>query len=134
MPMAIVSWKNPITGNWTVGNDWSNGTGPGPNDDAVIATAGNYTVSITTSIDVNSITISDAGATLFVNDPNNTVTVAAGLTNSGALDVDTSSGEGGSSLGIGGTLTNLGTTTIGVSNLSASTTVSAQSLANTGTL
>jgi hypothetical protein len=33
--MATVRWVG-FSGNWTNGSDWSNGTGPEPNDDAVL--------------------------------------------------------------------------------------------------
>ena len=57
------------------------------------------------------------------------------FTNYGTLDVDgIYGGDGGSTLDITGALTNKGTINIGTTGLSASTTVSAGSLSNTGSL
>ncbi|HTT78335.1 MAG TPA: hypothetical protein VMF86_01520, partial [Stellaceae bacterium] len=128
--MATITWIDD-TGNWNTGADWSGGAVPGASDDATISNSGNYTISITTAIDVNSITIADTGATLFIAASGDTATVAAGLSNSGTLDVDTS-GDGGSTLSIGGTLSNTGVLQIGNGNLTAPTTVAAADVSNTG--
>jgi hypothetical protein len=60
------------------------------------------------------------------------VTTSAGLTNTGTLGLDQPSGAGGSSLTVGGVLTNSGFIQIGPSNntLAAATTVTATSLTN----
>ena len=73
-----------------------------------------------------SLTFIDAGAS----------SVAGGVTNSSRLLFDVSSENGGSSLTIGGTLTNEGLMQIGPSDgtLSAASTVLAGSIANTGTI
>jgi hypothetical protein len=118
-------------GNWTTGGDWSNGLGPGPSDDAEVDATGGYTVTINTPITVGSITVTDASATLFLNDPGQTVTIAGALTiSNGALLVDTSGGEGGTSLSIGGTFTNSNFVSIGNGGLGAATAVSAAALSN----
>jgi hypothetical protein len=59
-----------------------------------------------------------------------------GLNNSGTLDIDTGSGDGGSTVSIGGVLTNSGTIQIGPSDgsLSANITVTAGGLVNTGSI
>src|SRR5271166_4745571 len=63
------------------------------------------------------------------------VTLTGGLTNTGSVGIDnTSSGEGGSTVTLGGTLSNSGTFDIGISGLVAPTTVTATGLANTGTI
>ena len=133
--MATINW-NGGNGNWTTAIDWSTGAVPGASDDAVIAAAGGYTVAITSPITVGSIAINDGGATLAINDPGNTVSVNAAVTNGGLLFVDAfgGQGDGGSSLTIGGTLTNSNIVQIGVSDLTAATTVTAQALVNTGNI
>ena len=132
--MAVISWKSAVSGGWTLGSNWDSGTVPGIGDDATIGVAGIYTVALTASISVNSITISDTQATLQINNAGGTETVAAGFVNSGTLKVDSSSGQGGSSLTIGSTLSNSGVVTIGNVNLGAATTVTASGLVNTGTI
>jgi hypothetical protein len=110
--MATVNWIDG-NGNWTSGSDWSNGTGPGPTDDAVLAN-GFYIVSLTSDITVNSITISlgtlGEAPTLQIDNPGGIETIAAGLLNQGEVMVDAVNGEvGGTQVDIGGTLTNTGT-------------------------
>src|SRR5437764_9761340 len=69
---------------------------------------------------------------------NVTISTAAGvnLTNNGTFNIDTDSflGEGGSTVTVGGTLSNTTTLSIGNNNLSAPTTVTAAGLNNTGTV
>ena len=62
------------------------------------------------------------------------LTTTTGFLNNGAVSLDFYNQEGGSKLSLGGVLTNNGTVTIGNSALSASTTVSATGLANSGQL
>ena len=146
--MAIINW-NGGNGNWSTAVDWSTDTVPGSSDAAVIAASGGYTVSITASISVGSIAINDTGATLADLGSGVTVSVAAtltnagqlqllsgaaltttgGLTNSGSLLLD-NGGSGGSSLAIGGTLTNSNFMQVGNNNLAS--TATAQGLNNTG--
>src|SRR5271169_3353074 len=118
--MATVSWKSGVSGNWnTDPSDWSTGSAPAAGDDAIIAASGGYTVSITGQINpVASITLSDTSATLAIADPGGTETVTGGLTNSGAVDVD-SGGPGGTTLSIGGTLTDTNFIQIGNSGISS---------------
>src|SRR5271163_4021807 len=130
--MASIFWTLGASGNWNVAADWSTGTVPGEGDDAVLGVTGfaiveNYTVSVTTSIDVDSITISDTGAVLSIANPG-AVSVATNVSNAGTVYVDTS-GSGGSTLTIGGTLTNSNLVQIGDSNVAS--TVTAQGLDNT---
>src|SRR5271155_4503898 len=142
--MASIFWTLGASGNWNVAADWSTGTVPGINDDAVLGVTGfaiveNYTVSVTTSIDVDSITISDSGAVLSIANPG-AVSVATDVSNAGKvalqnggslavsddfsnvagglIDVD-ASGAGGSSLNIVGTLTNSGAINVGGTSLTA---------------
>ncbi len=44
--MAAISWKNPVSGNWTVAADWSTGAVPTLSDDVTIAAPGSYTVTV----------------------------------------------------------------------------------------
>jgi hypothetical protein len=127
--MTTIHWIGQF-GNWTTTSDWNPNQIPGATDDAVIDASGSYTVSISTPITVNSITVNDTSATLSVNDPGQTPTVAGDLSNSGSLLVDTNGGQGGTSLSIGGTLTNSNFTQIGNSSLSAATMVSAGALSD----
>jgi hypothetical protein len=61
-------------------------------------------------------------------------TSTVGFTNNGALLVDTGSSDGGSTATIGGTLVNHATTTVGNTNLVASTTMHVAALSNSATL
>ena len=58
--MATITWNNGATGDWTAGVDWGGGTAPGSGDDAVINAPG--TVTISTSVAANSLTIDQPGA------------------------------------------------------------------------
>ena len=60
------------------------------------------------------------------------LTVDGGFANSGTLDVDSGSGEGGSSLTVTGTLKNTSTIQIGIGSLNAATTVTLGSFTNSG--
>ena len=124
--MATIHWIGQF-GNWTTTSDWNPNQVPGPSDDAVIDAAGGYTVTINTPITVNSIAVNNGSVTLTVNDPGQTDTVTAGLSDSGALLVDNGNGQGGTTLNIGGTLSsgNFGLVQIGNSTLGAATSVSA---------
>jgi len=57
--MASLSWNNASGGSWTVAANWSTDTVPGSGDDAFIAIAGSYTVSLTATITVASLSVSD---------------------------------------------------------------------------
>jgi len=127
--MAAVSWKSAVSADWTVAADWSTGTVPAAGDDVTIGVAGSYTVTLTTAITVNSITLSDTSATVAITAPGVTDAVTSSLSNSGTLDVD-ATGTGGSKLAIGGTLSNQGNLYIGNTSLTSVTTVSASAVAN----
>ena len=68
--LAIVSWTNPAGGAWEVGGNWSNGTGPGTSDDAVIDMPGITVTHATGSHQVQSLAVNDSfnlsGGTLTV--------------------------------------------------------------------
>jgi Ca2+-binding RTX toxin-like protein len=137
------------TGLWTTGANWSTGV-PGAADNAVIDAAGNYRVLINAPVSVGSIAVVDGHTTLTqlaINNPWNAaqtapvygpmaVTVAGSLTNACELDVDYDgpfSTPGGTTLTIGGTLSNGNRLTIGGGGEHvASTSVTAAGLFNTG--
>src|ERR1051325_8876545 len=130
--MAIISWKDPITGNWTIAVDWSTGTVPGIGDDVTLGLANGYTVSITSPITVNSISTNDSNATLSVNEPGQVVSISGNLIAGGNVVVDAATGQGGTTLSIGGTLTSTSQLVIGNTLLSAPTVITASALFDTG--
>ena len=132
--MTQVSWKSAVSGNWTTAADWSTGTIPAATDDATLGYSNGYTVSITSPIAVGSIDVTNKSATLSVNASGQTVTVAGDLLDGGALLVDWSGGQGGTSLSIAGTLTSSNFVGVGNTSLSAPTLVSANALVDTGTI
>jgi len=58
------SWKSAVSGNWTTAADWSTGVAPTSSNDATIAVAGTYTVTISSAVAAKSLTINDANATV----------------------------------------------------------------------
>src|ERR1700678_4250426 len=161
--MANVFWSTTAGGDWNTPTARRSGAVPGIGDDAVLGITGfaiiqYYTVSVTASISVDSITITDTGAVLSVAtqgvdaaaaDLTNagdvelqygaTIGVSSDLTNTGVFAVDTQTDygdnpSGGSSLSIAGTLTNSDALNIGNGLLTAPTTVMAAALANTGAI
>ncbi len=116
--MATVSWSSAASGNWATGSNWQGGNAPGSSDDAVIAVAGNYTVSVTAAINVASITISDASAALQFTHPGADSAVTGNVTNAGGLGVD-ALGAGGSTLTVGGSLTTSNALQVGNGGMTA---------------
>jgi Hyphally regulated cell wall protein N-terminal len=118
------------TANWNTPGDWSSGL-PDSTSNVVIS-SGNPEVtarfgavgSITISYSYASLTFIDAGAN----------SVARAVTNSGSLELDPNGGDGGSSLKIGGALTNDDYLEIGNDTLSATSTLEAASIVNNGTI
>src|SRR5579862_8961009 len=101
--MSSISWKAGINGNWTDTSKWSTGTVPGAGDDAIIAfTAkhiGPYTVSVTSAITVNSISLTAPTATLTINTPIAIDRIAGDLTDAGAgVLIDGQNGQGGTTV------------------------------------
>ena len=129
--MAAVSWKSAVSGDWTTKADWSTGMVPVSTDDVTIGVAGSYTVSVTSAIAANSITLSNSSAILAITAPGFTDTITAAFSNSGTVDVDTT-GTGGSTLTIGGTLINSAYFYIGSTSLTKATTVTAGAVNNSG--
>ena len=129
--MTAISWKSPVSDNWSVAADWSTDSVPGNGDDATLGGTSGYTVAITSPFTtVNSIAIPSGSVTLTIEDVEATLTTGD-ITNAGAIDID-NNGTGGSDLTIGGTLGNTHELQIGDGGISIATTVSAQALSNTG--
>jgi hypothetical protein len=108
--------------NWDTGGDWSSGA-------PSTSTAANVSQGdpqVTSPISIASLTVSaevdfsDAGSS----------TISGAVTDTGRLTVDNGNGNGGSSLNIGGTLTNSGSLVVGATNLSAATTVTVAGINN----
>jgi hypothetical protein len=91
--MAAISWKSPVSGNWTVAADWSTGKVPTLSDDVTIAAPGSYTVTVSSNgVIVHPIGGLQADAIPFgVPDEANSLTFDAAQAtlqeNAGALDV-----------------------------------------------
>jgi hypothetical protein len=124
------------SGNWNTAADWTTGSVPGPGDDAVIPSGA---VSLTTPVTVGSISLTTSAAAFAIANPGGTDTVTGGLSNNGTVNIDPydgSSGAGGSSLSIGGTLTNTSTGifNIGYASNTLDSNVTAAGLSNAGTI
>ena len=76
--MATIQWLTGVSGDWSQGSDWAGGVAPGAGDDAVIDASGSYTVTISTAISANSLTLNDSQTVV-------TETATGSLTLSGAL-------------------------------------------------
>jgi hypothetical protein len=55
--MATIHWLTGTGGDWTQGSNWVVGVAPGAGDDAVIASRRTDTVTISTAISANSLTL-----------------------------------------------------------------------------
>ena len=79
--MAVVNWLIGFDGDWSIGtNWWSGGTYhlPGATDNVFIRAPGTYTVTLSTTQSVKSLTLDAAGAT-FVQQPGATLALTADL-------------------------------------------------------
>ena len=133
------SWNNG-TANWATSADWSscNGTFPdnvsGNTYDATIS-SGDPT--LTTAVTIGSVVVNSPGQWDLAG-PSGSATLTGTLANTGSVNLDFFGNQGGSSLSVGGTLTNTssGTVQIGTSggSLSATSTLSAAGLSNSGTI
>src|SRR5580658_7788302 len=125
--MATDTW-NGATTNWDTASDWSAGV-PVSTSAVVINSGQPEITSTTTAISVASISI--AGGLLSIQDPGATQSVSGNVTVSGSgglsLDGNNIGGAGGSSMTIGGTLTNTSTNgnaiSIGNGNITSADTV-----------
>ena len=77
MPMwaADVVWTNSSGGNWSSAANWSSGTVPGPSDNALITSVGNYTVTLDVDASVASLTLGGATGTQSFSIPSHTLTL-----------------------------------------------------------
>ncbi len=123
--MSKSTWTGAVSSDWNDPDNWGPAGIPGANSDVVISTG--EAVASASIGTVNSIT--DSSDLRFRSAGTNTV--ATFLDNTGLLYLDRKGGDGGSSLNIGGTLTNSGSLTIGNATLSVPDTVTAASLDNT---
>jgi hypothetical protein len=65
--VTAIHWIAGVSGNWTQPLDWVEGVSPGAGDDAFINPGANslsYTVTISTSVFANSLTLTDSLATV----------------------------------------------------------------------
>jgi hypothetical protein len=97
-------------GAWTTAGDWSSCNGTFPNNgqpsasDTYDATvAGNTTLG--SAVTVGNVTI-DSGEAWQVSASGDTITLNGALANSGLTEIDVSGGQGGTTVAIGGALTN----------------------------
>jgi hypothetical protein len=126
--MATYDWIG-VNGDWGDAADWSGGPSPPPNDPGAavnISAPGAYTVAIASGeiFQANTVTIGDTAAVLQL-DGTSALYVSGDFTNSGGLELDTNSGDGGAHMTIAGTFTNQETVQIGSAQgtLSAATTL-----------
>ena len=122
--MATSTWNNASGGDWLTAGNWSGGV-PTSSVDAVLGTlSGAYTVTLATGeVDAaNSLTISAASAALSLVGTA-TLAITGTVGNSGLLQIDAFSFDGGGALTAGGLLTNNtgGTVQVGNSLLTANT-------------
>ncbi len=118
----VDQWNNIGDWNLNAAADWSLGTAPTSTTAAEIET-GSATISTTGAAGLLTI---DSGATLIL-DYGTTLAVTNGLDNAGTWTLG-----GGDAATIGGSLANSGALDIGATDISASTTVTAAALDNTG--
>jgi hypothetical protein len=108
------SWAASKSGTWAVGANWSTGAAPTASNDATIAVAGKYTVTIAAPATANSLTVNDSTATVL---DNSTLSLAGSLALTAGTFTLGSSGSvvGGTlSAGTGGVYTFAGGTLSGV--------------------
>ena len=94
------SWASPVSGAWNTPADWSTGVVPSSSDEACITTPGTYTVTLTGSISVKSLTLGatsgSAKQTLLIGGPasSGTLKLAANSTinQAGVLDMESGTG------------------------------------------
>ena len=124
---------NGANADWETPADWG-GSVPGSADTADI-NSGTVTIGASDpAITVDGIAIGGTG-TLAVADPSIPLTVTGNLSNSAILDVDTT-GTGGSSVSVGGTLSNTATGSLGVfignAGITQATSATVAGLTNSG--
>ena len=126
--MSTSTWTGAVSSDWDDPDNWSPTGVPDASSDVTIAT-GDAVASASIGT-VNSIT--DSAELSFQSA--GTSTVARTVDDTGHLWVDHGGGEGGTTLNIGGTLTNRRSLRVGNATLSASDEVAAAALDNTGSI
>ncbi|MHB8577766.1 MAG: hypothetical protein ACYDCQ_20840, partial [Dehalococcoidia bacterium] len=134
-PACSIAWVGPSgiadkSGSWTTAANWDANRVPTSADDVCINLAGAYTVALSQSVSIHSLTIGDASATLEVQN-SITLTAASDSSNAGTITlVQTGGGCANGTLALtSGTLTSTGTL-----NFNSCVPVLAASLANSGTV
>jgi len=61
--IGVVSWLNPVDGNWSDGTQWSTGAPPGPNDTVMVTVDGTYTVTLDADASVPVLQVGGASGT-----------------------------------------------------------------------
>ena len=142
MPVTTFHWASAANGDWTEPTDWLPSAVPNGSDSAaaVDAAGSGYVVTVSGSdpaIVVAGLAVA-AGAALSLVDASAGTTVSGDLTNGGflGLDSDAYAIEGGSTLSVTGTLTNIGQIVIGppTHGLSADSLLRAGALAGSGSI
>jgi hypothetical protein len=91
--MATITWNNSNGGNWNTASDWTPNQVPGAGDDAEIDASGTYTVTITSSVAVKSLT-TVSGATVAISNGDSLAwTTGSTITNNGMIALN-STGTG----------------------------------------
>jgi hypothetical protein len=85
-----VSWARGVSGDFAAASNWTPAEVPGPANDVTIAAKGNYTVTSSSNETVDSLTIANKHATLFITGPSTVATTIGGY-NNGAISVDNGS-------------------------------------------
>jgi hypothetical protein len=127
--MRISIWTGAVSSDWNDPNNWNPAGLPDASSDVSIGAGEPLALASAPIGTVNS--ISDSSDLSFESAGTNTVTTF--LDDAGRLWVDHNAGEGGTTLNIGGTLTNGNHLVIGNATLSAADEVTAASLDNTAT-
>jgi hypothetical protein len=86
----LISWAHRVSGDYATSSNWSPAVVPGPSDDVSIGLNGTYTVTSAADESVNSLSILDKPATLFITGPS-TFSDALGVVNDGTIVVDSGS-------------------------------------------
>jgi fibronectin-binding autotransporter adhesin len=132
--MAKVIWSG-VSGDWSDSANWHGGVVPGPGDDVAFTAFGYYAVTDSAPINVASIELlSYYNGNLDLTGNGVTDTVSGNFYSRSSLYVDGDAGTGGTTLNVGGKLTNLGSITLGTQfgSPSAPITVTAAHFFNAG--
>ncbi|MGV6814183.1 MAG: hypothetical protein ACWA5W_04130, partial [Phycisphaerales bacterium] len=84
----VVDWASPNDGNWNIPANWTGSNIPDTiGEDAILGLAGAYTVSMSDSFSIGSLTISNPLATLEIG-VSRTLTLSGNLTNDGTITIN----------------------------------------------